>query len=197
MFVFRLRVWLRRALGVEDHTMSTTPPANPAIQDATLLLLVRVNRLLDEADAVRELRDRLVEAARETLVPSVANNAPRRRRCCREHRYDLANPAHCASDRGDAPLSEDSVLGLIRSGELHASNIGRGLLKPKRWRVKASDLELFLDSRRTMDKEKCRPRKRPRNENLIDSFNAQATPQALPAWRSGLWFLGRKHGSRT
>jgi hypothetical protein len=59
--------------------MTTTPPANPAIQDATLLLLVRVNRLLDEAEAVRVLRDRLVDAARETLSPSTSNTVPPRK----------------------------------------------------------------------------------------------------------------------
>jgi len=35
------------------------------IQDATLLLLMRVNRLLEEADAVRVLRDRLIALSQQ------------------------------------------------------------------------------------------------------------------------------------
>lgn len=39
------------------------------IQDATLLLLVRVNKLLEEADAVRVLRDRLIALSQQHSRP--------------------------------------------------------------------------------------------------------------------------------
>lgn len=46
--------------------MPTDPPT--AVQDAMLNLLVRVNRLLAEADAVREIRDRVLATARDSMT---------------------------------------------------------------------------------------------------------------------------------
>jgi len=46
--------------------MTAASSPNSQVQDATLLLLVRVNRLLDEAERVRVLRDRLMDAARQS-----------------------------------------------------------------------------------------------------------------------------------
>ncbi len=40
----------------------------------------------------------------------------------------------------------DAVLGWIASGELPATNVGRGELRP-RWRIAQSSLDAFLDRR--------------------------------------------------
>jgi hypothetical protein len=45
-------------------------------------------------------------------------------------------------------MDVDAVTALIRSGDLSASNVGRGRKKP-RYRIDPADLDRFLDSRRT------------------------------------------------
>jgi excisionase family DNA binding protein len=56
-------------------------------------------------------------------------------------------------------LSEDSVLSLIRSGRLPASNVGAGAVRP-RWRIDPETLAEFLDSRRATAQPPTRRRKR-------------------------------------
>lgn len=56
-------------------------------------------------------------------------------------------------------LSEDSILNLIRSGKLPASNVGGGSQRP-RWRVHPDTLSEFLDSRRATATPTARQRKK-------------------------------------
>lgn len=44
-------------------------------------------------------------------------------------------------------VTEETILSHIHKGRLHASNIGRGLRRP-RWRILSSDLGLFLAATR-------------------------------------------------
>lgn len=64
-------------------------------------------------------------------------------------------------------VSEDSVLALVRSGRLRASNIGLGAIRP-RWRVRPSDLETLLDAR-TAPTPAARRRKQ-RREAMVEYF---------------------------
>jgi excisionase family DNA binding protein len=54
-------------------------------------------------------------------------------------------------------LDVDAVTALIRSGDLSASNVGRGRKKP-RYRIDLADLDRFLDSRRTGQAPKSKQR---------------------------------------
>jgi len=46
--------------------MAIPAPAALSVQDTTLLLLIRVNRLLEEAEALRAYRDQLIAATKAT-----------------------------------------------------------------------------------------------------------------------------------
>ncbi len=67
-------------------------------------------------------------------------------------------------------VSEHTVLGWIRSGELKAFSVGRspGAKKP-RWRVSAEAVESF-ELRRTPTPPKARARRRRRDVSVIEFF---------------------------
>ncbi|MFN3192683.1 MAG: helix-turn-helix domain-containing protein [Aureliella sp.] len=66
-------------------------------------------------------------------------------------------------------VTQETVLGYIKSGELPASNVGRSFRRP-RWRILESDIGLFLANRRRQELEPDERKPRSKKTQAKDYF---------------------------
>jgi excisionase family DNA binding protein len=103
--------------------------------------------------------------ALESEGAEASQDGPRKRRRPRQPSGDVMTVRQVANQLA---VDTATVTGWIRTGQLKASNVGKGLIRP-RWRVALGDLKAFL-ARRQVQADPPAARRRRRTDHGVTQF---------------------------